>query len=244
MFWRKFKLDWQYAVGELVIVTLGVLVALGIQQWNVDRLEREEEKDVLTHLLVDLEADSIVLDFLESTTADKRTSLARLSAVFESGDPPENSSQFLQDVVVGASLGWNLPTSQSATFDEILSSGKLALVRDSSTRSSISNYYGSFDSMYTRADARETAYPQISYQVIPRHASSQRSFGVFLTSDLKISDEEIAQLVTDVMASEIRNHVGAEANLALFVQLVADDMKKKHQALVQQIQAYRKLLEN
>ena len=36
MLWRKFKLDWQYALGELVIVTLGVLVALAINQWNDD----------------------------------------------------------------------------------------------------------------------------------------------------------------------------------------------------------------
>jgi hypothetical protein len=43
MFWRKFKLDWTYAIGELVIVTLGVLVALGIQQWNEDRLEKERD---------------------------------------------------------------------------------------------------------------------------------------------------------------------------------------------------------
>ena len=34
MFWRKFKLDWSYAMGELAIVTVGVLIALGINEWN------------------------------------------------------------------------------------------------------------------------------------------------------------------------------------------------------------------
>ncbi len=42
MLWRKFKLEWSYAVGELLIVVAGVLVALAIDQWNDQRLERQE----------------------------------------------------------------------------------------------------------------------------------------------------------------------------------------------------------
>ena len=40
MLWRKFKLDWKYAIGELFIVVAGVLLALAIDQWNERRLER------------------------------------------------------------------------------------------------------------------------------------------------------------------------------------------------------------
>jgi hypothetical protein len=36
MFWRKLKLDWSYAIGELIIVTVGVLIALGVNQWQQD----------------------------------------------------------------------------------------------------------------------------------------------------------------------------------------------------------------
>ena len=46
VFWRKFKLDWSYAIGELFIVTIGVLVALAIGEWNNERMERAEEFEV------------------------------------------------------------------------------------------------------------------------------------------------------------------------------------------------------
>lgn len=43
MRWRLRKLDWGYALGELIIVTAGVLIALAIDEWNSDRLNRVDE---------------------------------------------------------------------------------------------------------------------------------------------------------------------------------------------------------
>ena len=57
MIWRKFKLEWSYAVGELLIVVIGVLIALAIDQWNGERLERLQEVDSVSRLIVDLETD-------------------------------------------------------------------------------------------------------------------------------------------------------------------------------------------
>jgi len=55
--WRKFKLDWSYAVGELLIVVTGALIALAIDQWNDNRLERAEEIEALSNILADIQAD-------------------------------------------------------------------------------------------------------------------------------------------------------------------------------------------
>ncbi len=77
MFWRKFKLDWSYAIGELFIVTLGVLVALAIDQWNSERLERAEEFDVLSRLVADVETDLAFFDLRLNAIDDKEASLLR-----------------------------------------------------------------------------------------------------------------------------------------------------------------------
>ena len=37
MKWRYLKLDWKYAIGELVIVTTGVLFALALGQWRQEQ---------------------------------------------------------------------------------------------------------------------------------------------------------------------------------------------------------------
>ena len=34
MKWRLLKLNWKYGIGELAIVTMGVLIALGVDEWR------------------------------------------------------------------------------------------------------------------------------------------------------------------------------------------------------------------
>jgi len=47
----------KYAVGEIVLVVIGILIALQINNWNNQREEREFEKKVLNEILVDTEED-------------------------------------------------------------------------------------------------------------------------------------------------------------------------------------------
>ena len=45
----------RYAIGEIVLVVVGILIALGINNWNEHRKERIEEQKVLAELLTSLE---------------------------------------------------------------------------------------------------------------------------------------------------------------------------------------------
>lgn len=244
MFWRKFKLDWGYAVGELVIVTLGVLVALGIQQWNENRLEHVEEKEILDRLLVDLGTDLINLQNMIEAATVKEESLDRLAAVFASGQPPKNGELFLSDVVIGANYGWNQASARSRTFEEIQFSGKFGLIRETELRGAISDYYSLFSTLFIRTDARETDYPHISYRLIPRSRESDSAGALLDAEQAEIAGGEISKLVESVLASEIRDYVIAEKNLARFILRRSADVLARHQSLVAQIQEYRDALEN
>lgn len=242
MFWRKFKLDWHYAIGELVIVTLGVLVALAIQQWNENRLELEEEKEILDHLLIDLQEDFGRLEDQKTAVKEKEESLSRLRSVFSSGERPENLQEFLHDIIIGANYGWNQTEPRDTTYEEILSSGKFGLIRNATLRGAISDYQGLFNNLYIRADARETEFPHISYRLIPRSRESDRAGGV-LGAEKEISNEEIEQLVDTALSSEIRDYVIAERNLARFILRQSVEVLEQHSALTEQIQGYRESLE-
>jgi hypothetical protein len=51
----------KYAIGEIVLVVIGILIALQINNWNQNRLERQKEKVILKQLYQDFEAnDSII----------------------------------------------------------------------------------------------------------------------------------------------------------------------------------------
>ncbi len=45
----------KYAIGEIVLVVIGILIALQINNWNEERKERKQERKILNELLTSLE---------------------------------------------------------------------------------------------------------------------------------------------------------------------------------------------
>ena len=52
----------KYAAGEIILVMIGILLALQINNWNNDRIERKLESNILGEILVNLEKDVINLN--------------------------------------------------------------------------------------------------------------------------------------------------------------------------------------
>lgn len=44
----------KYAIGEIILVMIGILLALQINNWNNDRIERKLETNILSEILVNL----------------------------------------------------------------------------------------------------------------------------------------------------------------------------------------------
>jgi len=51
----------RYAIGEIVLVVIGILIALSINNWNEWRKDREKEQKVLETLADNLERNSVIL---------------------------------------------------------------------------------------------------------------------------------------------------------------------------------------
>ncbi len=49
----------KYALGEIILVVIGILIALQINNWNEGRKENIKQRSVLSNLLVDIKADSV-----------------------------------------------------------------------------------------------------------------------------------------------------------------------------------------
>jgi hypothetical protein len=189
-------------------------------------------------LLIDLNEDLKDLDLMVRMVRDKQQSLLRLKSVFDSGERPENEKEFLSDIVSGANFGWNQTRPNNTTYQEVLSSGKLSLIRSSDLRSAISLYYFDFTITFNRADERETMFPHLSYQLVPR--SSEESTGLALREvDPGLTADETASLVDNALRSSIRDHLIGEMNLAKFMILVSTNVQEKCQALIDKIEAYR-----
>jgi len=243
MRWRLNKLNWSYALGELVIVVAGVLIALAVDQWNTERLARIDEARIIDRLIGDLTEDSDALVFEAAGVDAKEASLRRIRPVLRSTDArPENPVLFLTDVIGGADWGWNQTAGIRTTYDELLSTGRFSLIQDTGLRERIAEYYGSMEDRFRRIDERETEYPGMSYRLVPRaNEGVAIEYGKEEPPALAegLSDSEIEQIVSTVLASDIGDYVDAEINLAQFIRNTGAILRTDCQALIDALTAYR-----
>ncbi|MCR9290948.1 MAG: DUF6090 family protein [Bacteroidetes bacterium] len=57
----------KYAIGEIVLVVIGILIALGINNWNESRKFKNVEKTVLTNIYKNLATDSTQFNYYTKT---------------------------------------------------------------------------------------------------------------------------------------------------------------------------------
>lgn len=60
---NKFNKYVLYAIGEIVLVVIGILIALSINNWNEEKRSGLEEMDYIQSYLIDLEKDRAVLEY-------------------------------------------------------------------------------------------------------------------------------------------------------------------------------------
>jgi len=128
------------AVGlDFLIVVTGVFIGIQVANWNAERLERSQEVEYVRRLAEDLRQDIKSYDaMLEVYTIKQETILALRDAPLASviaGDLREAALR------LEYSLYKAMPAQRSATFDDLVGSGRLRLVRNSAFRAALANYY-------------------------------------------------------------------------------------------------------
>lgn len=227
-----------------MIVVIGVLIALAIDQWNDDRLERVEEVDAVARILADIQPDLRDFDFRLKAVGAKEDSLLRVKTNL-AGGAPNDPTAFLRDIIGGADFGWNQGLARRSTYDILLESGKLGVIADSSIRSQISNYYRYYQDSHNRIDERETDYPKLSYQLVPRRINASENEGVVWELEIEtgLSDTKLNELVVLVQNSAIKHHVTAELNLARFIRGIELDLKGRALTLFSLLKEYQKKIQ-
>ena len=217
MLWRKFKLDWTYAIGELAIVTVGFLIALAVGQWNSDRLAGIEEAVYVSRLISDIEEDIRDLDYQINAVDRKQESLARVADQLRSGLISDHL-EFFQDAVIGANYGWNQETANRATYDDLLGSGNFGLISDHRVRILISDYYDHFENGGNRIEERETEYPNLTYKLIPRGTTAGPDGVVWERSvESNLQPDRVEKIYQNILDSDLEALTTAEANFGKFV---------------------------
>jgi len=127
-----------YAIGEIVLVVVGILLALQINNWNENRKIKTEEIRMLNSFAVDLQNDIELLDLNIIRTTERA---ARIDTIFEILANP--SDEYLNDFIRLQSdvMEDNYFISNKGTFDQAVSSGIIKYIKNDDLRGQLFNYY-------------------------------------------------------------------------------------------------------
>ncbi len=128
-----------YAIGEIVLVVIGILIALQISTWNEERKEKQLEQLYYCKFLEDVEQDLSLLQEQENDNRNRINGINNLIHLLQKERPDRSQVvKNLREAVNKTSFPFTV--SQSA-FDDLKSSGKLNVLKDESIKKKLLNYY-------------------------------------------------------------------------------------------------------
>ena len=128
----------KYAIGEIVLVVIGILIALSINNWNNRRIDNSKEQSILKNLQLDFKnnirnLDKASTDFMEAYQA----SVTLLDIVKVNGPINSEEVEQLIDKIINKPNSLDLIT---GSIDEIFNTGSLHLIKNPLLKKQLSNW--------------------------------------------------------------------------------------------------------
>ncbi|SDM74467.1 hypothetical protein SAMN05421823_1234 [Catalinimonas alkaloidigena] len=165
------KINWRYALGEILIVLVGITLAFWLNNWKDHRQEAHARAQYLTQLKRDLERDSLQLHDNIAQCARRMRSIEQLLPHLGHTLPGRDTAY---------RLVFELPLSiefrpKTITYQTLINSGDYSLIDQFSLRAAIEEHYLLYDHIrkeYERQEiitskyigdfyVRELNYPQL-----------------------------------------------------------------------------------
>lgn len=133
--------NWFAVFLDFVIVVTGVFIGIQVANWNEDRALREREQVYLGQLLIDLESDGATGARGIAAANGVDAAAEAVLAVLEGG--PEAAAISDADLIrfLPAAGYAYLPYGNSTTYNEMISTGALALLQSVELKRALGEYY-------------------------------------------------------------------------------------------------------
>ncbi len=136
---NKFGKYLKYAIGEIVLVVIGILIALQINNWNQQRIEQNKEQTYLVNIKRDL--------LLQLTLIDSQ--LESEQKYLDNAQPVLDYFYKHKNVILDSELSQNLSLvterrtfiRTDPTYTDLISSGNIDIIKDMEFKGKLIEYY-------------------------------------------------------------------------------------------------------
>ena len=185
----------KYAIGEILLVVLGILIALQINNWNTQRIERNQERQILLQLQKEYQDNKQQLLHKISLRNTMSTSAKKLLTYYELGLDKLNIDS-LDSYLVYTFLRPTLDPALGVT-NELTNSGKLYLIENEQLRTLISNWAGKYVSELKEEEFHLVSIVNEHFTFLLQHYQIRRSFEQMFSSEINkaifFEDVQLAQ---------------------------------------------------
>jgi hypothetical protein len=186
---RKINRYILYAIGEILLVMIGILLALQVNNWNEERKERLVEQESYRNLLTSLRKDSIELAYItdiqnrsfENMMLLTTSSLSDLTDTFDE----KSLNQFLMEIDNGSFSFFP----KYGTYNMILSNNGMDIIQSAEIKSMLIEYYDYQCKRYENID-----------QIVDRqfaldlHPFLHRNLGFFNSNGVILDSLDLSQM--------------------------------------------------
>ena len=129
----------RYAIGEIVLVVIGILIALQINNWNENRKDRKKEEIYITNIQRDLKAQLVILDRATRGEFSSYENLSNAQKSFHKNNGFVVNTKNLSEIsAINDRFTFNIV---DTALEEIKSSGNLDIIQKSTVKDSLLKYY-------------------------------------------------------------------------------------------------------
>ena len=128
----------KYAIGEILLVMIGILLALQVNTWNNNRIEVNREQTILNNLRSDFNDNITELNRIyDGTVGSYKSSLRLLELIKEESQINPIEIEALLNSIINGFYSLDL---NAASIDELKNSGSLSIIKDIKLREQISSW--------------------------------------------------------------------------------------------------------
>ena len=244
---RKYIL---YALGEILLVMIGILLALQVNTWNNNRINRNLEKQYLNRMIQDLGAD---LEEVErATLSSYRRILLGANVLDTLGVENFNPSDIYQlalqhhengDFEIPSTFGEKLVQLRTyrvfngtdITMQELLSNGKLDVIRDEHLRIAVQDHYSKI--------RINKFFTNLVIKARNDYLDEMTNLGISVTSHEKYHQVRRKIINTERLVAHIGNIVSLAGGLIYDYEKGENSIKKRTNDLIQEIESYLESLD-
>jgi hypothetical protein len=142
---NKFSKYLLYAIGEIILVVIGILIALQINNWNESKKLANTESIYLKRFIIELKQDTTY--FSNEIKQSKKNNEIIKDFSTALNDEQSQDSTVIKLANNYFSQGWGMPSFKpsTSTFNDLSSTGNLNIIRNTSLRDEIVKTYSFYD---------------------------------------------------------------------------------------------------